>query len=52
MDFERSTPCLDFLVNYLKTHHATIFPRVIAAEGTDLSGLTESEIEAIARKYI
>jgi hypothetical protein len=35
----------------LKTHHSTTAPRVIATEITDLSALTEPEIEAIAKKY-
>jgi hypothetical protein len=43
---------LDFLVEYLKTHHSTIVPRVIATEVTDLSALTEREIEAIAKQHI
>jgi hypothetical protein len=41
---------LDFLVEYLKKHHATTFQRVIATDIEDLSALTEPEIEAIARK--
>ncbi len=40
---------LTFLVEYLKTHHPTIFQKVIATEVMDLSALTEPEIEAIAR---
>jgi hypothetical protein len=40
---------LDCLMEYLKTHHPTIFQRVIATEVVDLSALTEREIEAIAR---
>lgn len=40
---------LDFLMEYLKTHHPTIFQKVIATEVVDLSALTEREIEAIAR---
>jgi tryptophan 2,3-dioxygenase len=43
---------LDFLVEYLKTHHSTIFPRVIATKVTDLSALTEPEIEAIAKQHL
>ena len=42
---------LDFLVEYLKTHHPTILPQVIATEVTDLSALTEPQIEAIARQH-
>jgi len=43
---------LDFLVKYLKTHHSTIFPQVIATEVADLSALTEPEIEAIAKRHL
>lgn len=43
---------LDFLVEYLKAHHSTIFPQVIAAEVADLSALTEPEIEAIAKQHL
>ncbi len=43
---------LDFLVEYLKTHHSTIFPQVIATEAADLSALTEPEIEAIAKQHL
>jgi hypothetical protein len=42
---------LDFLVEYLKKHHATIYQRVIATAIVDLSALTEPEIEAIARRH-
>jgi hypothetical protein len=41
-----------FLNEYLKTHHREIFPRVIAVESTDLSALTEPEIEEIAKKHL
>jgi hypothetical protein len=40
---------LDFLMEYLKTHHPTIFQKVISTEVVDLSALTEREIEAMAR---
>ncbi len=43
---------LDFLVEYLKTHHSTIFPQVIATEFADLSALTEPEIEALAKQHL
>ena len=43
---------LEVLVEYLKKHHATIYQRVIATEITDLSALTEPQIEAIARKHV
>lgn len=42
---------LDFLVEYLKTHHPTISARVIATEIKDFSALTDPEIEAIAREH-
>ena len=42
---------LEFLMEYLKSHHPTIFQKVIATEVADLSALTEPEIEAIARKH-
>ena len=41
---------LEFLVEYLKKHYATIYERVIATETADLSALTEPEIEAMARE--
>lgn len=43
---------LEFLAQYLKTHHPTVFQRVIATETVDLSALTEPQIEAIAKKHI
>lgn len=43
---------LEFLVEFLKKHHATIYQRVIATEIMDLSALTEPEIEAVARKHL
>jgi hypothetical protein len=42
----------DFLKEYLKTHHPEVFKRVIASESTDLSAVTEPEIEAIAKRHI
>jgi hypothetical protein len=45
-----NSSALEFLVEYLKRHHATVYQRVIATEIVDLSALTEPEIEAIARK--
>ena len=42
---------LDFLMEYLKTHHPATFQRVIATEVVDLSALTEPEIEAIAKSH-
>jgi hypothetical protein len=46
-----NSSALEVLVEYLKKHHATIYQRVIGTEITDLSALTEPEIEAIARKH-
>ena len=43
---------LDFLVEYLREHHAAVYQRVIATETADLSALTEPEIEARARKHL
>lgn len=43
---------LEFLVEYLKKHHAEIHRRVIATDILDLSATTEPEIEAIARMHI
>jgi hypothetical protein len=43
---------LDFLVEYLKTHHPATYQRVVATEIADLSALTEPEIEMIAKKYM
>jgi hypothetical protein len=43
---------LEFLAQYLKTHHPTIFQRVIATETVDLSALAEAGIEALAKKHI
>jgi ABC-type phosphonate transport system ATPase subunit len=42
---------LEFLAQYLKTHHPAIFQRVIASETVDLSALTEPQIQAIAKKH-
>ena len=42
---------LNFLTEYLKTHHPTISQKVVATEVTDLSALTEPQIEAIARNH-
>jgi hypothetical protein len=43
---------VDFLSEYLKTHHPETFKRVIATETADLSALTEPEIEEIAKRHI
>ena len=43
---------LEFLAEYLKKLHPTLYQRVIATEIVDLSALTEPEIEAIAKKHM
>jgi hypothetical protein len=43
---------VEFLSEYLKTHHPDTFKRIIATETADLPALTEPEIEAIAKKLI
>jgi len=43
---------VDFLSEYLKTHHPDTFQRIIATETADLSALTEPEIEEIAKRHI
>ena len=43
---------MQFLAEYLKTHHPEVSRRVIATETTDLSALTASEIEAIAKHHM
>jgi hypothetical protein len=42
----------DFLKEYLKTHHPDISRRVIATESADLSAVTESEIESLAKRHM
>jgi hypothetical protein len=43
---------VDFLAEYLKTHHSEISKRVTATETADLSALTDPEIEEIAKKHL
>jgi hypothetical protein len=43
---------LEYLVEYLKKHHPTVYQRVIATEIVDLSALTEPEIETIAKRHM
>jgi hypothetical protein len=43
---------VEFLSEYLKTHHPETFRRIIATETVDLSALTEPEIEEIAKRHI
>jgi len=43
---------LEFLVEYLKKHHPTIFSQVVATEVVDLSARTEPEIEAMAQERL
>jgi hypothetical protein len=40
------------LVAYLKKHHPEVSRRVMATETTDLSALTEPEVEAIAKRHM
>ncbi len=42
----------EFLKEYLKTHHPDISRRVIATESADLSAVTKSEIEALAKRHM
>ena len=42
----------EFLIEYLKAHHPEVSRRVIASESTDLSAVTEPEIEAIAKRHM
>ena len=37
-------------MEYLKTHYPTMLPRIVASEITDLSAVTEKEIETAAQK--
>jgi hypothetical protein len=48
----RKSSALEFLTEYLKTHHPAILQKAITTVVADLSALTEPEIEAIARKHI
>jgi hypothetical protein len=43
---------VDFLSEYLKTHHHDISRHVIATETVDLSALTGPELEAIAKRHM
>jgi hypothetical protein len=43
---------VDFLAEYLKTHHHNISQHVIATETADLSALTGPEIEVIAKRHM
>jgi len=43
---------VEFLMDYLKTHHSEIAQHVRGVETADLSALTEPEIEAIAKKHM
>jgi hypothetical protein len=47
-----NSSALKFLMEFLKKHHATIYQRVIATEITDLSALTDPEIEELAKKHM
>jgi len=41
-----------YLTEYLKAHHPEEFQRIVATETADLSALTESQIEEIAKRHI
>jgi hypothetical protein len=43
---------VDFLGEYLKTHHPEISRRVIATESADFSAVTAPEIEALAKRHM
>jgi hypothetical protein len=43
---------MEYLTEYLKSHHPETFKRIIATETADLSALTEPEIEAIAKRHL
>jgi hypothetical protein len=43
---------VEFLSEYLRTHHPETFQRIIATETADLSAITEPQIEEIARKHL
>jgi hypothetical protein len=43
---------VEFLGEYLKTHHPQTFQRIVTIETADLSALTEPEIEEISKKHI
>jgi len=43
---------VEFLSEYLKTHHPETFKRIVATETADLSALTEPQIEEIAKRHI
>jgi len=43
---------VDYFMEYLKTHHSTIYQHVIATEKADLSALTPAQIEEIAKKHL
>jgi hypothetical protein len=42
----------DFLKEYLQTHHPDISRRVVATESADLSAVTESQVEALAKRHM
>jgi ABC-type glutathione transport system ATPase component len=43
---------VDVLRDYLEKHHSELARRVVAIETADLSSLTKSEAEAIARRHL
>jgi hypothetical protein len=40
------------LKQYLKAHHPDISRRVIATDSADLSAVTETQIEALAKRHM
>lgn len=42
----------DFLLEYLKKHHAAIAKRIVATARVDLSALTDPEIEELVKQHI
>lgn len=47
-----NSSAVDFLMNYLRTHHSEIAQRVKATETADLSALTQPELEVIAKSHM
>jgi hypothetical protein len=43
---------VEFLAEYLKSHHPTVSKRVIATETADVSALTEPEVEALVKRHM
>lgn len=43
---------MDYLIEFLKAHHPDLFRQVKGTEVVDLSALTQSEIEVIAKRHL